>query len=234
MFANRLPTWIARRSVGNGAVVRLGGAETLIDADVRPADQRCPFLARRPTTEPGSAVAAVSMIRVKTVVLGPRPAELEELIRRRRKLGVDTFDEVWEGSYHLAPAAHPAHGYIDNELAALLAPVARSVGLVGTGPFNLGDPDDYRVPDRGYHRGLPTTTWVPTAAVVVEVVSPDDETYEKFGFYAAHGVDELIVADPAGRTVSCWARDGVSYREVAGSALLGVTAQWLRDSVVWP
>jgi len=66
------------------------------------------------------------------------------------------------------------------------------------------------------------------------VVSPDDETYEKFGFYAAHGVDELIVADPAGRTVSCWARDGVSYREVAGSALLGVTAQWLRDSVVWP
>ncbi|HEY1280391.1 MAG TPA: hypothetical protein VGF22_12020 [Acidimicrobiales bacterium] len=68
---------------------------------------------------------------MKAVVLGPRPAELEELIRRRRKLGVDTFDEVWEGSYHLAPAAHPAHGYIDNELAALLAPVARSVGLVG-------------------------------------------------------------------------------------------------------
>jgi len=174
------------------------------------------------------------MSRVKTVVLGPRPAELDELIRRRRKLGVDTFDEVWEGSYHVAPAAHPAHGYIDNELAALLAPVARSVGLVGTGPFNLGDSDDYRVPDRGYHRGLPTATWVPTAAVVVEVVSPDDETYEKFGFYAAHGVDELIVADPAGCTVSCWARDGLSYREVPGSALLGVTAQWLRDSIVWP
>jgi Uma2 family endonuclease len=171
---------------------------------------------------------------VKTVVLGPPPAEVEELIRRRRKLGIDTFDEVWEGSYHVAPAAHPAHGYIDNELAALLAPVARSVGLVGTGPFNLGDPDDYRVPDRGYHRGLPTTTWVSTAAVVVEVVSPDDETYEKFGFYAARGVDELIVADPAGRTASYWARHGLSYREVPGSALLSLTAQWLRDSIVWP
>jgi hypothetical protein len=68
---------------------------------------------------------------VKTVVLGPRPAEVDELIRRRRRLGVDTFDEVWEGSYHVAPPAPPAHGYIDNELAALLAPVARSVGLVG-------------------------------------------------------------------------------------------------------
>jgi Uma2 family endonuclease len=171
---------------------------------------------------------------VKTVVLGPRPRELEGLIQRRRKLGIDTFDEVWEGSYHLAPAAHPAHGYIDNELAALLAPVACSVGLVGTGPFNLGDPDDYRVPDRGYHRALPTTTWVPTAAVVVEVVSPDDETYEKFGFYAGHGVDELIVADPAGRTVTCWARHDLSYREVPGSALLGVTAQALHDRIVWP
>ncbi|HKA04265.1 MAG TPA: Uma2 family endonuclease, partial [Acidimicrobiales bacterium] len=75
--------------------------------------------------------------------------------------------------------------------------------------------------------------WVPTAAVVVEVVSPDDETYEKFGFYAAHGVDELIVADPAGRTASSWARHGLSYRETPGSAVLGVTAQWLRDSIVW-
>ena len=171
---------------------------------------------------------------MKTVVLGPPPAELEELIRRRQKLGIDTFDEVWEGSYHVAPAAHPVHGYLDNELAVLLAPVARSAGLVGTGPFNLGNPDDYRVPDRGYHRGLPTTTWVPTAAVVVEVVSPDDETYEKFGFYAAHDVDELIVADPAGRTVTCWARHGLAYRELPESALLGVTAHWLRDNVVWP
>jgi Uma2 family endonuclease len=174
------------------------------------------------------------MSRVKTVVLGPRPAELEELIRRRRKLGIDTFDEVWEGSYHVAPAAHPTHGYIANQVAVLLAPLARAAGLVGTDPFNLGEPDNYRVPDGGYHRTLPMTTWVPTAAVVVEVVSPDDETYEKFGFYAAQGVDELIVADPVGRTVSCWARDGLAYREVPGSALLAVTAQQLRDSIDWP
>jgi Uma2 family endonuclease len=187
----------------------------------RPATARC-------------ATVTGTIAGVKTVVLGPRPAELEEMIQRRRKLGIDVFDEVWEGSYHMAPAAHPRHGYVARQLAVLLAPLARHAGLVGTDPFNLGQPNDFRVPDGGYHRGLPTTTWVPTAAVVVEVVSPDDETYDKFAFYGAHFVDELIVADPAARTVTCWAREGAAYREVAESALLGATAQWLRDGIDWP
>src|SRR5712692_10522064 len=64
------------------------------------------------------------------------------------------FDEVWEGAYHLAPMAHAWHGYLDNVLAELLGPYARRAGLIGTGPFNLGEPDDFRVPDRGYHRTL--------------------------------------------------------------------------------
>jgi hypothetical protein len=38
--------------------------------------------------------------------------------------------------------------------------------------------------------------FVPTAAVVVEVVSPGDRTDEEFGFSAAHGVGEIVVADP--------------------------------------
>lgn len=188
----------------------------------------------QPDTGRSRSEAGDTIALVKTVVLGPRPAELDELIRRRRKLGIDTFDEVWEGSYHLAPAAHPTHGYVANQLAVLLAPPARTAGLVGTDPFNLGEPDNYRVPDGGYHRSLPTTTWVPTAAVVVEVVSPDDETYEKFGFYASHGVDEIIVADPAGRTVSCWTREGTSYVEATESSVLGVTTEWLREGIDWP
>ncbi|MDQ6727027.1 MAG: Uma2 family endonuclease [Actinomycetota bacterium] len=131
---------------------------------------------------------------MKTVVLGPQP-EVQALIERRRALGTDLFDEVWEGIYHMAPAPNAAHAYLDDVLAVLLHPCAQAVGLVGTGPFNLGQPDDYRVPDRGYHRSRPTGTWVPTAAVVVEIVSPDDETYAKFDFYARHAVDEILVAD---------------------------------------
>ncbi|MDQ6616287.1 MAG: Uma2 family endonuclease [Actinomycetota bacterium] len=96
----------------------------------------------------------------------------------------------------MAPAAHPAHGSVDHALAVLLDPYSTAAGLVATGPFILGGPDDYRVADHGYHRRLPEDVWVPSAAVVVEIVSPDDETYDKFGFYAAHDVDELIVADP--------------------------------------
>jgi len=64
--------------------------------------------------------------------------------------------------------------------------VARGADLIATEPFNLGRADDYRVPDHGYHRRLPDDIWVDSAAVVVEVVSPDDEAYATFGFYAAH------------------------------------------------
>ena len=54
-------------------------------------------------------------------------------------------------------------------------------------------------------------------------MSPDDETYEKFGFYAAHGVDELVVADPATRTDVRRAR-GATCRETPESTVLGVSA----------
>lgn len=171
---------------------------------------------------------------MKTVVLGPRPAELEALIERRRALGVDLFDEMWEGEYHMVPAAAAAHGYLDNVLAVLLDPPARQAGLTGTGPFNLGDPDDYRVPDRGYHRGVPHGTWLPTAAIVVEIVSPGDETYEKFAFYAHHHVDEILVADPGTRRLTVWSRAGGAYEAGPRSTLLGLTTEGLGAAIDWP
>ena len=157
------------------------------------------------------------------------------MIDRRHALGTDLFDEVWEGSYHVAPAPNAAHAYLDDVLAVLLHPYAEATGLTGTGPFNLGSPEDYRVPDRGYHHGRPTGTWVPTAAIVVEIVSPDDETYEKFAFYAVHEVEELVVADPAARALTIWRRttDG-RYEEVPASSLLAVTSAELSGAVSWP
>jgi hypothetical protein len=151
---------------------------------------------------------------VKTVVLGPRPPELDAVLERRRALGLDVYDEVWEGVYHMAPAADSAHGLVDDEMAALLRRLARPAGLVGTGPFNLGAAEDYRVPDRGLHRKAPTGVWVPTAALVVEIVSPDDETYEKLPFYAAHGVEEILVAEPGRRRCGAggWARRATTPR----------------------
>lgn len=67
--------------------------------------------------------------------------------------------------------------------------------------FNLGEPDDYRVPDGGVFRPGPDAVYVPTAAVVVEIVAPGDKTWEKLGFYGEHGVEELLIVDPQERRV---------------------------------
>jgi Uma2 family endonuclease len=171
---------------------------------------------------------------VRTIVLEPAPEEFEALLKRRRALGQDLYDEVWEGDYHMAPMAHSSHGYLDTQLAVLLHPLARRAGLAETSAFNLGSPDDYRVPDRGLHRGIPSAVFVPTATVVVEVVSPGDETWQKLDFYAAHSVDELLNADPAKRSVTWLVLHAGRYVEAEYCPLLGVTAAKLAEQIDWP
>ena len=107
-------------------------------------------------------------------------------------------------------------------------------GLVGTSEFNLGEPDDYRVPDGGYHRSLPSEVFVPTAAIVVEVLSPGDETWLKFDFYARHGVDEICIADPRAREIRWFRLAGDGYEEIDDSDLLGVSAADLVAAIDWP
>jgi Uma2 family endonuclease len=169
---------------------------------------------------------------MRTVVLGDRPVELEELLARRRALGQDGHDEVWEGEYHVAPHAHSDHGLIDRRLALLLEPWAQRAGLMGTGAFNLGAPEDFRVPDGGFHRTRPGSVYVASAPVVVEIVSPDDETFAKFGFYAAHGVLEVLVALPEEREVRCY--DPSTGAQLAVSRVLGMDLQELSAELAWP
>ena len=171
---------------------------------------------------------------VKTVVLGPPPPALEELLEQRGARGADLFDELWEGVLHVAPAPGAAHGIVAEELAGALRDAARRAGLRGSGPFNLGSADDYRVPGGGYHGGTPSDVWVPTARIVVEVLSPDDETFQKFDFYFARGVEELAVADPVSRTLRWWARGRPGFEPVAASALLGVGVGEVAARIDWP
>ena len=171
---------------------------------------------------------------MRTVVLGERPEALEEFIARRQALGQDVFDEIWDGEYHVVPGPSAEHGRVEDELSALLRPMARAAGLVRTGPFNLGTRDDYRVPDAGFHRGSPTGVYLPTAAVVVEVVSPNDETYLKIDFYASHGVEEFVVADPQLRSVRSWQLVDGALVETGRSDLLGADATELTRDIAWP
>ena len=125
------------------------------------------------------------------------PPEVQEWLERRRELGQDERDEVWEGVHHVAPLGHPRDGQVTVQLVVALEAMARSAGLIPGGSFDLGEKDDFRVPDLGYHwRSPPPGAYVPTAALVVEVLSPGDETFATFAFYTARGVEELWVADP--------------------------------------
>lgn len=170
---------------------------------------------------------------MKTIVLGEHK-EVAELIERRRSLGLDGHDEVWDGVYVMAPFAHSNHGRLKSQLVYALEQRARSAGLLSGDSFNLGEKDNFRVPDAGYHRELPGVLYVPTAALVLEVLSPDDETFAKFDFYAAHGVDELMVADPEARTVRSWHLVDGAYVEQPRSALLDVEVATLVAEVDWP
>ncbi len=171
---------------------------------------------------------------MRLVVVGEPPVEITSFLARRRALGQDRLDEVWEGEYHVVPAPHFWHGQVASELAALLRPPAKSAGLVITSQFNLGVHDDYRVPDGGYHRAPLSAVWVPTAAIVVEVVSPGDETWEKFDFYARRHVEEVCVADPLARQVRWFILSGTAYEETAASDLLGISAKDLVSRIDWP
>jgi Uma2 family endonuclease len=170
---------------------------------------------------------------VRTVVLGPRPPELDALLERRWALGQDLYDEVWAGDYHMVPEPSPVQAYVGHQLAELLEPLERRAELIATGPFNLGTPDDYRVPDLGLLRAMPTSTFVPTAAVVIEIVSPDDETWDKIDFYNARSVDELLIADPAQHSVTWLRLEDGRYVQRESSALLGGSSAELAAEIDW-
>jgi len=157
-------------------------------------------------------------------------------MQRRRRSGLDRLDEVWEGIYHMVPAPSFGHGRIVQQFAELLGPPARAAGLEPVmSIFNLGESDqDFRVPDGGLHRPGAGGVWIPTAALVVEIVSPGDESWQKLPFYAQRRVDELLIVDPTERTVHWLALAGGEYREVQHSGLIELGPEALAEQLDWP
>jgi Uma2 family endonuclease len=167
-----------------------------------------------------------------TIIRGPRPPEIEQLLARRRRSGADRFDEVWEGRYVVAPDPHSHHGEVMVELHALLKPVALRLGMRAVLTFNLGGPEDYRIPDGGLIPG-PAGVWHDTALLVVEVLSPDDMTFDKLDFYTARGVRELLVVDWQQRSVRCFALQE-EQTERDRSDVLGLSTAAIVAAVDWP
>lgn len=172
---------------------------------------------------------------MRTLLPDPPPAELAALLERRRRLDLDHHDEVWEGVLHMNPPPSFAHERIASELHWLLRPYADAASLVLVGIVGIGVKSNNRVPDLTMQRpGDAKPQWQQTAALVVEILSPNDETWEKLPFYAAHGVDELVVVDPQKRSVH-WLRlsDG-SYEPTERSGVIDLSAAELAQRIDWP
>jgi hypothetical protein len=84
------------------------------------------------------------------------------------------------------------------------------------------------------HRPGAGGVWHPTAALVVEILSPGDETREKLPFYARHEVDEVVIVDPVERAVEWLALEGDGYEAVARSGLLDGGPAALAAEIEWP
>jgi len=131
----------------------------------------------------------------------------QPLLAERHRLGLDVFDEVWEGVLHMVPPPSSNHQLVGTGLTVVLSQAATRRGLVLTYETGLfAADDDYRVPDLiasrpedRSHRGVDGT-----AAFVVELLSPRDESYEKLPWYAAHHVDEILIVDPVSRHIELY------------------------------
>jgi hypothetical protein len=175
-----------------------------------------------------------SLDPVPTLVRDPPPAEFEALLERRRRLGQDLFDEVWEGVRHMNPAPSGRHARIDAQLLAMLQPPAAAAGLTVVGQFNLGaDEHDYRVPDGGLHRDFTDRVFYPTAALVIAILSPGDESWAKVDFYAERAVDEPLIVDPQERTVSWLGLESGEYKHLKRSRLIELGKSQLAEQLDW-
>ena len=83
-------------------------------------------------------------------------------------------------------------------------------------------------------RGAKDLTWNPTAAIVVEVVSPGDESRRKLDYYFRCGVEELLIVEPELGTLEWFARAADGFEPANGSAILGLTGSDLADAIDWP
>jgi Uma2 family endonuclease len=175
------------------------------------------------------------MKQMPTLVMDPPPAELEALLDRRRRLGLDHHDEMWEGVLHMNPAPHGRHQRIGQQLAVALDGPARAAGLLpAMGEFNLGEDQDYRVPDGAVHRPGPDRMYYATAALVIEIVSPGDESWSKLPFFAAHDVDEVLIVDPSTHSVDWLGLKDGEYQPIVRSGLIDLGAGDLAERIDWP
>jgi Uma2 family endonuclease len=139
-----------------------------------------------------------------TLVIDPL---VEEQIRKERAAhGADRYDEVWEGTYMMAPMPNMEHQGLAARLTSVLDFVIRqsNLGEVFAGA-NVSDREEdwlhnYRGPDvvvvlNGSRAKNCGTHLCGGPDFLIEIVSPGDASRDKFAFYGGIGVRELMIVD---------------------------------------
>jgi Uma2 family endonuclease len=141
-------------------------------------------------------------------------------LAERQRLGLDRYDEMWEGIWHFVPPPNNFHQKLESWLLVRMWPLAEARGLevtVETGLFDPAQPTrSWRTPDlvvtrpdQRTHRGAEGGV-----ELVVEIRSPGDETFEKFPFFARHGVAQVLVVLPDNLRVELYRLGEGGYRPV--------------------
>jgi Uma2 family endonuclease len=153
---------------------------------------------------------------------------MQDPLEQRRLWGADRHDEMWEGVLHLAPMPSLRHQRLISELLVELHELGRARGLrvaPSVGFFQADD--DYRVPDGAVYRPDQTTTRGLEAAaeLLVEIMSPRDESRIKLPWYAAREVREVLLIDCDTLAVELYDCAGGEPKRVepAHSQVLGCT-----------
>jgi Uma2 family endonuclease len=151
--------------------------------------------------------------------------ELQRMIHRRRQLGIDHKDEVWDGVYVIMPDPTLVHQQIVTRLTVILATVIddtdRGKSLAGTNVSDRrsGWKKNFRVPDVVVvltdGRAIDCDThWLGGPDFLIEVQSPGDDTDAKIPFYAELGVRELLVVHRDSRRLRLYRHDGTDLNPV--------------------
>jgi Uma2 family endonuclease len=165
---------------------------------------------------------------VATLIIDP---QLERRVRAERTAtGADRYDEVWEGTYMMAPMPNDEHQELVMRFGSIFEQV---IGWPGRGKvrpgINVSDRKEgwelnYRVPDvavflAGGKAENCSTFWFGGPDFVIEIVSPGDRTLDKLPFYEAVGVRECLVIDRAPWRLVLYRLDGQRLVAAAESTL---------------
>ena len=146
--------------------------------------------------------------------------------RFRERTGADRFDEMWERVLHMPPSPsfhHQSHASrILNFFVEVWCPRTGGAAVMQINVSTTERWDqDYRIPDVSVMRPErlpPGEAMFVRPNVVFEVRSPGDETYDKLAFYAAVGVESVVVVERDTKAVQVFALLGDNFVLVPPSA----------------